>query len=85
MDKQYLQEKLAGMRNKYIESVASEGNLASRFDQAHMSKKMLRIKKKLLSLEMERCHKQIEHRDCSKINEKIMAQKSLFEQCRRRG
>ncbi|MGT2845709.1 hypothetical protein [Streptococcus massiliensis] len=83
MDKQYLQEKLAGMRSKYIESVR-EGQFATDLNR-FSDKKMQKIKKKLVSLEMERCHKQIEHRDCSKIDEKIMVQKSLFEQCRRRG
>lgn len=80
MDKKYLQEKLAGLRSKYLDSNAGE-QLAKKFDDAHMSKKMVKIKQKLVSLEMERCQKQIEHRDLSKIDEKISAQRLLFEKC----
>ena len=46
MDKQYLHEKLAGLRNKYVESANEETN-ASFLDEAKMNKKMLRIKKKI--------------------------------------
>ena len=80
MDKQYLHEKLAGLRNKYVESANEEKN-AGFLDEAKMNKKMLRIKKKLVNLEMERCQKMIEHRDVYKINQKISAQKELFKEC----
>ncbi|MGT2964723.1 hypothetical protein [Streptococcus acidominimus] len=80
MDKKYLQEKLAGLRSKYVDSSAGE-QLARKFDHAPMSKKMAKIKQKLVSLEMERCQKQIEHRDVSKIDEKISEQRLLFEKC----
>lgn len=80
MDKKYLQEKLAGLRSKYVESSTGE-QLAKKFDDARMSKKMVKIKQKLVSLEMERCQKQIEHRDVSKIDEKISEQRLLFEKC----
>ena len=45
MDKQYLHEKLAGLRNKYVESANEETNTGF-LDEAKMNKKMLRIKKK---------------------------------------
>ncbi|WP_304948276.1 hypothetical protein [Streptococcus sinensis] len=80
MDKQYLHEKLTGLRNKYVESANEETN-AGFLDEAKMNKKMLRIKKKLVNLEMERCQKMIEHRDLSKIDQKISAQKELFKEC----
>ena len=80
MDKQYLHEKLAGLRNKYVESTNEEKN-AGFLDEAKMNKKMLRIKKKLVNLEMERCQKMIEHRDLSKIDQKISEQKELFKEC----
>lgn len=80
MDKKYLQEKLADMRSKYVESTTGE-QLSQKFDEAKLSKKMLKIKKKLVSLEIERCHKQMEHRDLTKIDQKISEQKLLFEQC----
>jgi len=50
-------------------------------DKEHMSKKMLKIKKKLVALEMERCQRKIEHKDCSKIDQKIKEQKEIFESC----
>ena len=50
MDKQYLHEKLAGLRNKYVESTNEETN-AGFLDEAKMNKKMLRIKKKIGDLE----------------------------------
>ena len=50
-------------------------------DEARMSKKMIKIKKKLVSLEMERCQKKIEHKDLTKIDQKIQEQKQLFEDC----
>ena len=46
-----------------------------------MSKKMIKIKKKLVSLEMERSQKKIEHKDLTKIDQKIQEQKQLFEDC----
>ncbi|MBP2623391.1 hypothetical protein [Streptococcus oricebi] len=81
MDKQYLQDKLADLRSRYIESSTSQDSLISKYDQDQMTKKMLRIKKKLLALEMERCQKKIEHRDLSKVDQKISQQKTLFEKC----
>ncbi|MEW4355285.1 hypothetical protein AB1I63_10740 [Streptococcus pneumoniae] len=80
MDKIYLQEKLEGLRSKYIDSNSGE-SFARKLDDVHLSKKMIKIKQKLVSLEMERCQKQIEHRDLSKIDEKISEQKRLFEKC----
>ena len=79
MDKQYLKEKLDGLRQQYVESTHHESNQF--LDEARMNKKMVKIKKKLVSLEMERCQKKIEKRDCSKIDQKILEQKELFEAC----
>ena len=81
MDKQYLQDRLADLRNRYIESSTNQDGLTNNYNQVQMTKKMLRIKKKLLALEMERCQKKIEHRDLSKIDQKISQQKTLFEKC----
>ena len=46
MDKQYLREKLDAMRQKFVESTHHERAVGV-LDQAHMSKKMLKIKKKI--------------------------------------
>ena len=80
MDKQYLREKLESMRHNFVESTQHERQVGV-LDEEHMSKKMLKIKKKLVSLEMERCQKKIEHKDCSKIDQKIKEQKEIFESC----
>lgn len=80
MDKHYLHEKLNNLRSQYLESTNGE-ILSKQLNNAHMSKKMLRIKKKLVHLERERCQKIIEHRDVSKIDQKISEQKTLFEKC----
>ena len=80
MDKQYLREKLDAMRQNFVESTHQE-RAVDVLDQAHMSKKMLKIKKKLVALEMERCQRKIEHKDCSKIDQKIKEQKEIFESC----
>ena len=50
MDKQYLREKLDAMRQNFVESTHHERAVGV-LDQAHMSKKMLKIKKKLVALE----------------------------------
>jgi hypothetical protein len=81
MDKQYLKDKIETMRHKFVESTQHERAVGT-LDEDKMSKKMLKIKKKLISLEMERCQKIIEHKDSSRINQKIQEQKELFETCR---
>ena len=43
-----------------------------------MTKKMLKIKKKLVSLEMERCQKKIEHKDVTKTDQKIAGVKTAI-------
>lgn len=80
MDKQYLHEKLETMRHNFVESIQHE-KTAGTLDETSMSKKMLKIKKKLVTLEMERCQRKIEHKDCSKIEQKIQEQKEIFESC----
>ena len=80
MDKQYLREKLESMRHNFVESTQHERQVGV-LGEEHMSKKMLKIKKKLVALEMERCQKKIEHKDCSKIDQKIKEQKEIFESC----
>lgn len=80
MDKQFLKEKLDGLRHNFVESTTHE-RAVGMLDEARMSKKMIKIKKKLVALEMERCQKKIEHKDCSKIDQKILEQKELFEAC----
>ena len=82
MYKQCLRDKREGLGHKFVESTQHERS-GGVLDEAHMSKKMLKIKKKMITLEMERCQKKIEHKDCSKIDQKIQEQKELFEACRK--
>ena len=83
MDKEFLEGKLEDLRAKYVGSVAEKVEHLE--ERVQDPKKLQKLKKKLVSLEMERCHKQMDRQDCSKIEEKILEQKSLFEQICRQG
>lgn len=80
MDKEFLKNKIDALRHDFVESTSHERAVGF-LDEARMSKKMIKIKKKLVSLEMERCQKKIEHKDLTKIDQKIQEQKQLFEDC----
>lgn len=80
MDKEFLKNKIEVLRHDFVESTSHERAVGF-LDEARMSKKMIKIKKKLVSLEMERSQKKIEHKDLTKIDQKIQEQKQLFEDC----
>ena len=80
MDKEFLKNKIEALRHDFVESPSHERAVGF-LDEARMSKKMIKIKKKLVSLEMERSQKKIEHKDLTKIDQKIQEQKQLFEDC----
>ena len=80
MDKEFLKNKIEALRHDFVESTSHERAVGF-LDEAGMSKKMIKIKKKLVSLEMERSQKKIEHKDLTKIDQKIQEQKQLFEDC----
>ena len=80
MDKEFLKNKIEALRHDSVESTSHERAVGF-LDEARMSKKMIKIKKKLVSLEMERSQKKIEHKDLTKIDQKIQEQKQLFEDC----
>lgn len=80
MDKEYLKNKIEGLRHHFVESTIHERAIGF-YDEAHMTKKMLKIKKKLVALEMERCQKKIEHKDATKTDQKIAELKQQFETC----
>ena len=80
MDKEFLKNKIEALRHDFVESTSHERAVGF-LDEARMSKKMIKIKKKLVSLEMERSQKKIEHKDLTKIDQKIQEQKQLFENC----
>ena len=48
---------------------------------ANMQAKYIDIKKKLASLEVERCHKLLAKEDVTAIDKKISKQKELFSNC----
>ena len=79
MDKEFLKNKIEALRHDFVESTSHERAVGF-LDEARMSKKMIKIKK-LVSLEMERSQKKIEHKDLTKIDQKIQEQKQLFENC----
>ena len=56
MDKEFLKNKIDALRHDFVESTSHERAVGF-LDEARMSKKMIKIKKKLVSLEMERCQK----------------------------
>ena len=58
MDKQYLHEKLNCLRSQYLDSTNGE-ILAKQVNDVQMSKKMLRIKKKLVTIAVESSEKKI--------------------------
>ena len=70
MDKEYLKNKIEGLRHHFVESTIHERAIGF-YDEAHMTKKMLKIKKKLVSLEM----------DVTKTDQKIAELKQQFETC----
>ncbi|WP_368387830.1 hypothetical protein [Streptococcus australis] len=80
MDKEFLKNKIDALRHDFVESTSHERAVGF-LDEARMSKKMIKIKKKLVSLEMERSQKKIEHKNLTKIDQKIQEQKQLFEDC----
>ena len=80
MDKEFLKNKIDALRHDFVESTSHERAVGF-LDEARMSKKMIKLKKKLVSLEMERSQKKIEHKDLTKIDQKIQEQKQLFEDC----
>ena len=56
MDKEFLKNKIEALRHDFVESTSHERAVGF-LDEARMSKKMIKIKKKLVSLEMERSQK----------------------------
>ena len=69
MDKQYLKDKIEALRHNFVESTQHERAVGI-LDEARMSKKMLKIKKKLITLEMERCQKKIDIRTAQRLIKK---------------
>ena len=72
-----IKEKLADMQAKYIDKQSAEDTFKKRL----IIVKRLKIKKKLASLEVERCHKLLAKEDVTAIDKKISKQKELFSNC----
>lgn len=68
-----IKEKLADMQAKYIDKQSAEDNLKTVYNC-----KTTKIKKKLASLEVERCHKLLAKEDVTAIDKKIRKQKNYF-------
>ena len=69
-----IKEKLAEMQAKYIDKQGAEDTL-----KKVKNRKTAKIKKKLASLEVERCHKLLAKEDVTAIDKKISKQKELFQ------
>ena len=68
-----IKEKLADMQAKYIDKQSAEDNLKTVYNC-----KTTKIKKKLASLEVERCHKLLAKEDVTAIDKKIRSKKNYF-------
>ena len=68
-----IKEKLADMQAKYIDKQSAEGTL-KKVD----NRKTAKIKKKLASLEKERCVRLRDRKDVTAIDQKIAKQKERF-------
>jgi hypothetical protein len=68
-----IKEKLADMQAKYIDKQSAEDNLKTVYNC-----KTTKIKKKLASLEVERCHKLLAKEDVTAIDKKFASKKNYF-------
>lgn len=68
-----IKEKLANMQAKYIDKQSAEDNLKTVYNC-----KTTKIKKKLASLEVERCHKLLAKEDVTAIDKKFASKKNYF-------
>ena len=68
-----IKEKLADMQAKYIDKQSAEDNLKTVYNC-----KTTKIKKKLASLEVERCHKLLAKEDVTAIDKKISQAKMNY-------
>ena len=73
-----IKEKLADMQAKYLDDANTKPCAKLSEEDAE---KILKIKKKLASLEVERCHKLLAKEDVTAIDKKISKQKELFSNC----
>lgn len=71
-----IKEKLADMQAKYIDKQSAEDNLKTVYNC-----KTTKIKKKLASLEVERCHKLLAKEDVTAIDKKISQAKRTISNC----
>ncbi|MDU6444431.1 MAG: hypothetical protein E6549_07210 [Streptococcus sp.] len=73
-----VREKLHQMHQKYLDDANTKPCAKLSEEDAE---KILTIKKKLASLEVERCHKLLAKEDVTAIDKKISKQKELFSNC----
>ncbi|MBM7636092.1 hypothetical protein [Streptococcus saliviloxodontae] len=74
-----LKKVLTTLRQKYVDRPAASNDSS---EQSHFdSKKLAKIKQRIVGLEMERCQLALEHEDLTSIDAKIDKQKYLYRQC----
>lgn len=77
MNQATITQSLSQMREKYLDKTSTVDMARGQ----ERSRKMMRIKKKMVSLERERCHKLFDKDDLSQIDARIEEQKKLYNQC----
>lgn len=76
MSETTLMSRIQEMRHKYIET-SDEHHCHEDYNCQNL-RKAKKIKKKLIALEKERCHRLIEHHDVTKIDQQIASLKNDF-------
>ncbi|KXT78242.1 hypothetical protein [Streptococcus sp. DD13] len=74
MNQNELNERLLLMRKQYMD------NRENQTVSCQPSKQMKKIKKRIVELETERCHRIVDHEDVSVVDQKIVEQKRLFQE-----
>ena len=77
MNQTVLSQTLTEMREKYLDK-RSVCDMAQGHER---TRKMMKIKKKMVMLEKERCHKLLDHQDVTLIDTKIKELKDLYGKC----
>ena len=77
MNRSTITQSLSEMRENYLEKKSISGIAGDKIP----SRKMVKIKKRLVNLERERCQKVFCNGDASQNDEKIEQQKKLYSKC----
>ncbi|MBM7643761.1 hypothetical protein [Streptococcus loxodontisalivarius] len=79
MHEKDLKKVLSNLRQKYVERPADSQETVDQ--ETLSSRKIAKIKQKMVGLEMERCQLMMDRADLTSVDEKIAKQKSLYKKC----